>query len=363
MLSAALIVKDEEPYLEGCLRSIAGLVDECIVVDTGSRDQSPQIARDLGARLYEFPWAGDFAAARNEALRHVRGDWVLYIDADERLREFSSEALSELLSDRDKIGYYVLLHARPGFTPYLELRLFRNNPLVRFQGVIHENIWPGLRKCRETRGGNIGESGLVLDHLGYEGDQSNKHERNLPLLLQSLECDPERVFNWCHLAGVYTGLGEVALAEKAWLAGVDVVRRKQPIRLADSFPYLGLIEHRMRAGEDVRGLLDEAADGFPGNMQLLWLEGRYLMKQQDYTAAAQVFERLIHHGLEQDFDPWVGYDQRLFDLFAYDSLATCYFRLRRYEDSARFYGLAAERDPSNKEYRVKQHLCARLNGS
>ncbi len=363
MLSAALIVKDEEQYLEGCLRSIAGLVDECVVVDTGSLDRSPEIARDMGARLYEYPWTGDFAEARNEALGHVRGDWVLYIDADERVRESSREALGELLSDRDKIGYYVLLHARPGFTPYREMRLFRNDPLVRFQGVIHENIWPGLRKRRETHGGEIGVSPLVLDHLGYEGDQRHKHERNLPLLLESLERDPERVFNWCHLAGVYTKLGQTDLAEKAWLAGVDVVHRKQQIRLADSFPYLGLIEHRMRTGTDVRALLDEATKDFPGNMQLLWFEGRYLMKQEDYAAAAQVFERLINHGLTQDFDPWVGYDQRVFDLFAYDSLATCYFRLRRYEDSARFYGLAAERDPANKEYRVKQHLCARLSGS
>ena len=243
------------------------------------------------------------------------------------------------------------------------MRLFRNDPLLRFQGVIHENIWPGIRKRRETRGGEIGESPLVLDHLGYEGDQSHKLERNLPLLLESLERDPGRVFNWCHLAGVYTGLGETALAEKAWLAGIDVVHRKQQIRLADSFPYLGLIEHRMRTGADVRALLDETAKNFPGNMQLLWFEGRYLMKQQDYATAAQVFERLVHHGLAQDFDPWVGYDQRLFDLFAYDSLATCYFRLRRYDDSARFYGLAAERDPENKEYGVKQHLCARLSGS
>ena len=360
MLSAALIVKDEEQYLEGCLRSIAGLVDESVVVDTGSRDRSPEIARDMGARLFEFPWTGDFAAARNEALSHVRGNWVLYIDADERVRDTPQDKLRDLLSDPDKIGYYVLLHARPGFTPYREMRLFRNDPLVRFQGVIHENIWPGLRKRREARGGEIGESPLVLDHLGYEGDQGHKHERNLPLLLESLERDPERVFNWCHLARVYTELDEMALAEKAWLAGIDVARRKQDIRLADSFPYLGLIEHRMSAGMNVRALLDEAAAKFPGNMQLLWFEGRYLMKQQDYPAAVAVFERLIDHGLAQDFDPWVGYDQRLFDLFAYDSLATCYFRLKRFEESKRFYGLAAKCDPSNTEYRVKQHLCDRL---
>ena len=86
LFSAALIVKNEEELLEQCLRSLQGLVDETVVVDTGSTDRTQIIAQEYGARLYEFKWRNDFAAARNHALNQVRGEWVLYIDADERVR-------------------------------------------------------------------------------------------------------------------------------------------------------------------------------------------------------------------------------------------------------------------------------------
>ena len=361
MLSAALIVKDEEKHLDACLRSVRPLVDEIVIVDTGSQDRSKEIARRFGARVYDFAWNADFAAARNEALRLVSGDWVLYIDADERVRASSRESLDALLTEHSLIGLYVLLHAHPGFTPYRELRLFRNDPLIRFQGVIHENIWPGIRRRSEAKGGQIGTSDLILDHVGYEGNQNHKHQRNLPLLLESLKHDPERIFNWCHLAGVYNALGEKALAERAWAQGVEVARRKSDVKMGHSFPYLGLIGHRMASGVDVRELLEEASRKFPGNMQLLWFEGRYQMQVGDYHRAVAIFERLIEHGTKQDFDLWVGYDQRLFDLYAYDSLATCHFRLGHYDKGETFYGLASQRDPGNREYRAKRQLCARLH--
>src|SRR5262245_1489579 len=84
-ISAAMIVRDEEAYLDDCLKSIVDEVDEIVIVDTGSRDRTCDIARRYGARLFDLPWTGDFAAARNHALDRASGDWILYIDADERL--------------------------------------------------------------------------------------------------------------------------------------------------------------------------------------------------------------------------------------------------------------------------------------
>jgi glycosyltransferase involved in cell wall biosynthesis len=84
-ISAAMIVRDEEAVLEDCLRSIRDEVDEIVVTDTGSRDQSRDIAAGFGARVLERPWDDDFSAARNHSLDAVTGDWILYIDADERL--------------------------------------------------------------------------------------------------------------------------------------------------------------------------------------------------------------------------------------------------------------------------------------
>src|SRR5690606_29929897 len=84
-VSAALIVRDEAAMIGGCLESLRGHVDEIVVVDTGSADATPQIVASYGARLLHHEWNGDFSAARNRALDAVSGDWILYIDADERL--------------------------------------------------------------------------------------------------------------------------------------------------------------------------------------------------------------------------------------------------------------------------------------
>src|SRR6185369_15137649 len=79
------IVKDETARLAACLESVSGTVDEIVIVDTGSTDDTVELARARGARVVSWAWRDDFAAARNESLRHARGDWVLVLDADERL--------------------------------------------------------------------------------------------------------------------------------------------------------------------------------------------------------------------------------------------------------------------------------------
>lgn len=170
-MSAALIVKNEEACLEGCLLTLRGVADEIVVVDTGSCDGTRSIAERAGARVFDFRWTDDFSAARNEALRHCRGEWILVIDADERLREVSRAALTNLLRDPTKAACYVLFHRRPGFTPNWQMRLFRNHPAIRYEGSMHENIYPGIDHLCQAEQKRIGYSCLVYDHFGYEGNQ------------------------------------------------------------------------------------------------------------------------------------------------------------------------------------------------
>ena len=92
-LSAALIVRDEENHLGACLQSIAKLVDEIVIADTGSRDRTREIAFAHGARVLDYQWHDDFAAARNYAIDQASGDWILYIDADERARSYDRQIL------------------------------------------------------------------------------------------------------------------------------------------------------------------------------------------------------------------------------------------------------------------------------
>jgi glycosyltransferase involved in cell wall biosynthesis len=87
-----MIVKDEEKNLGACLESVRGIFDEIIVVDTGSKDRTIEIARSFGALVFEFAWVDDFAAARNEALAHATGDYVFWLDADDVVEGSSSAA-------------------------------------------------------------------------------------------------------------------------------------------------------------------------------------------------------------------------------------------------------------------------------
>ena len=100
-LSLAMIVKNEEKNLGHCLASVKDLVDEMVVVDTGSTDGTVALAESFGARLGHFPWTGDFAAARNESLRLSTGDWVLVLDADEAVDALDHPKVREAIAQED----------------------------------------------------------------------------------------------------------------------------------------------------------------------------------------------------------------------------------------------------------------------
>ena len=104
-ISLAMMVRDEEEFLEASLRSAAPWVDEMIVVDTGSTDRTVEIAQDLGATVSFFEWPDDFSAARNETIERSNGEWVLILDADERLHGDDPQLLRNSLSRRSTYPY------------------------------------------------------------------------------------------------------------------------------------------------------------------------------------------------------------------------------------------------------------------
>src|ERR1700757_4443338 len=115
-LSAALIVRDESKFIEGCLDSLVGRADEMILVDTGSCDDTIEKARRFPVKLFHFPWAGDFSAARNFALQQASCDWILYIDADERLRFPNPNVLKAALATPDTIAWSLRFFPRVDWT-------------------------------------------------------------------------------------------------------------------------------------------------------------------------------------------------------------------------------------------------------
>ncbi len=204
-----MIVKNEQQHLPGCLASIRDLTDELVIVDTGSTDQSKHIAQRHDAVLLEHEWTGDFAQARNVGLAAARGQYILYIDADEQLLEQDAGPLRSTLESQqyDAIDLSIVspIFGSDKTNIVRYLRVFRNYPDVRFCYRIHEQIWPTLRRHNPR----VLRSDYRILHHGYNQHESvllEKRTRNLQSALEVLRNEPDDPFYLYH-----AGLGHLTL--------------------------------------------------------------------------------------------------------------------------------------------------------
>lgn len=212
-LSACLIVKNEAMFLSRCLESIRSFVDEIIVVDTGSDDNTVEIARSYGAQVYYFAWVDDFSAARNESLLHAKGDWILYIDADETIDAVNAARIRQAIARKD-ISAVTVRQCIPQpagnvatafYSEYC--RIFRRHPAIRFEGKIHEQILPAI----ERQGGRVLCADIVIHHWAYAANEEkkrNRAERNLRYLLTELNRVQDDPFLYYNLGMTYRELGQ-----------------------------------------------------------------------------------------------------------------------------------------------------------
>lgn len=301
-LSVCMIVKDEEKRLPTCLESIRPVVDELIIVDTGSTDKTYSIARDFGATLFSHPWSHDFSEARNFSLSKASGEWILYVDADEILSPVSKVDVQTLLN-RDMVeGYYVIIESVSDeeitfdTTVHPSLRLFRNRPEYRFEGALHEQIAPGILKAGH---GKLAFSDLRLLHFGYDSrDVHNKAKlsRNRDILLAELRKDPHNSFNRYNLGMEYMrvedydhALEEFQLAFK-YLPGLDVAYASRLVRnIVVCLRALGRPDEGLKVIEDADG-------AFNGFTDLEYLKGVLFLESNKPEAAIASFQRAISMG-------------------------------------------------------------------
>lgn len=233
-----MIVKDEEAMLGDCLASVRGLASQLIVVDTGSQDATVSIARAAGAEVIAFPWCDDFAAARNAALPHVSGDWILMLDADERLASGAAQAVRQAIaSGAMDCGFLPLLDAdrtdaSPAEVlsgsalkgdPILLPRLFRHSDDFRWEGLVHESVgaWleRGPKRCVRIEAPLI-HYGNIESHRAERG----KGERNFVLLERRVAQEPESPTARGYLARELIRRGDIDAADQQIAAGWDLAQ-------------------------------------------------------------------------------------------------------------------------------------------
>ncbi len=359
MLAASLIVRDEAEHLDRCLASVADLVDEIVVVDTGSVDASVAVARSYGAVVLHRPWDGDFSAARNLGLDAVTADWVLYIDADEHVRPAHRELIHANLDDsHDHVAFRVLLQARRSFTPYREYRVWRNRPDIRFTGVIHESITPDISRIADAEGLRIGSIDLYLEHEGYEGDLTHKHLRNLPLLLRQVEADPDRVYLWGEIGRCHHGLGRVDEAIRAWQAGADRLRRRGRPLAVDSLVFVDLIATLAQAGRPDHALVAEADELFPDNLLVLWAGAIDAEARGDHAEVARRLDLVLDPARIAAAEETVSFDRRIVGQWGHHSRGMARFNMGDFAGAADDFAVAEGLEPGNHEYAVKRKLAS-----
>lgn len=211
-----MIVKNEAASLSRCLKSVEGWVDEMVIVDTGSTDDTISIAQSFTAQVHFYDWGNDFAAARNFGLQYVQSEWVLVLDADEVLNPQVIPQLQGLMQ-RDNLLAVTLLRHEIGAqqSPYSLLsRLFRHHPQIHFQRPYHELIDDRVLALQEQEPhwqvGHLPE--VAIEHFGYQVDAiatRNKHQRAGEIMAAALAKDPNDPYLCSKLGALYGDMGQV----------------------------------------------------------------------------------------------------------------------------------------------------------
>lgn len=194
-ISLVMIVKNEENNLRNCLTSVRKFVNEIVIVDTGSTDNTQEIARDFGANVYEFSWSADFSAARNFALSKSTSDWNLILDADEQILNWDKEYVNNIIQSEKFIGRIHIVNQFIQNNEERQSREWISRLLpsgVFYTGKIHEQVVSDLPRT---------ELPIEVFHTGYY--HTDKSARNLELLQSELTRQPTSAYIHYQLARQY----------------------------------------------------------------------------------------------------------------------------------------------------------------
>jgi glycosyltransferase involved in cell wall biosynthesis len=292
-----MIVRNEERNLAECLQPVAELFDEIIVVDTGSSDATREIAARFTPHVHEFAWCDDFAAARNESLRHATGHWVMWLDADDRLRPADVARLAALLETLDEQPRIYMMdtvssshHECEGEWRVTHRRLFRRLPGLAWRGRVHEQLSAGP----ESPAYEAVNSEIEIEHVGYrdQTDSRRKLQRNIRLLQMDYAVDPDDASTLFHLGITLSRIGTTGEARKHLLRLVerqclelDLMRR-----VFAALAELSFTEAKPEEAEDMvrRGLVF-----FPNDEYLLYLLAQCLYELHRYDEARAILGQVM----------------------------------------------------------------------
>lgn len=305
-LSLCMIVKNEERFLARCLDSVKDVVDEMIIVDTGSTDRTVEIAKSYGAKVYFHEWKNDFAEARNASLEKATGDWILVMDADEVLVPSSVEELYRLASTQPKAVYCARIvnetsrdeHQGMGYGfEHFMARFFPNDPKIRYCGMVHERIVPESGSDVPILAGRD----IVIRHAGYRNDIAlgrTKRLRNLQLLERTVEAYPDHPFYRYSLGAAYYEIGRLKSALEQLDAGYKAATAWPDETFGKGIAVailqlMSVISEGLGELDLARGYLEGALRIESSNPDVLFALGELCRKTGDFKSAITFYEKAI----------------------------------------------------------------------
>ncbi len=340
-ISLCMIVKNEEDFLEQCLASVKGLVNEIVIVDTGSSDATKKIASAFTDKMYDFAWGDDFAAARNESLQQATSDWVLVLDADEVLAQEDHSVIKESINSWEVSGFQLLtknycnnssiMGWRPctpsadplrknvqGWFPSIKVRLFQRRAGLKFTGAVHEMVDSSIT----LMGGKIASCPVIVHHYGtLQPQASHKTEKYVELNKKKTAENPLDAKAFFELGIQYKELGQFALAEETLerslaldsqllpLLNLGIVQQKQGKFDQAIHTFFNVLEKKEKTAEAHFGLgfcffrkneLEESANHFqltieydPLHLDAYINLGAVYEKQGKYSAAITILKMAL----------------------------------------------------------------------
>ncbi len=316
-LSLSMIVKNEEKYLRDCIESVKDIVDEIIIVDTGSSDGTKLIAKNYNAKIYDFTWNDDFSAARNEALKYTTGQWFIYLDADERLKKSDGAKLLKILrNSKPDIGAYVVtiesehlqldnsteLH-RGGYP-----RIIKNIgfPKIHFKGRVHEQITPSLF----SNNLKIDFTDIVIEHLGYNRSREEmdaKVRRNYKMLIQHVQEEPLNGYAWYQLGQTLAQMKLFKEAEDAIRMSIQTGKLSDSVFASATATLSQIVGSKGNFSEALKWA-EQSLKAAPDQVYALHLKAYALLHLKKYKESEQLFLEVKRRLNSKKSVPRTGFD-------------------------------------------------------
>lgn len=302
-ISSCLIVKNEAENITRCLESLHSISDEIIVVDTGSTDNTKEIALNFGAEIYDYKWDNNFSNARNFALDKATGNWIVFLDADEYFDANTQKNLIHVLKRINNNKEYdallfKMLHTE-GYNGRIvsenpTVRAFRGNKGIRYLGAVHEQP---LNNNKTLYAANISDYSLIVYHTGYSSVLlPEKVNRNLEILKDEIANNHITNLTYYYMSSMNNNLNNPEESIKYAFLALQEPTFKKTIMAYQ--PYVFIIDNMIKlkkkyTSEEIEKYIAEAIKHFPTHPEIWYVIGNARKEQGDYLAAIESYRKAI----------------------------------------------------------------------